>query len=140
MACKLQSLSWLRALCPASPKIGLGRHLGIFFEFFRILVPLFSIPKIVRNSAPPKTPPNLKSSISERCWFRFDSCLNPFRLPFFFICKTPWNKYFSNARFYLHNIPMLGTNSNQQLCFFRFAFQQDPGKYDTRAPLALSSA
>ena len=83
--CKLQSLSRLRTLCWASPKIGIGRPLGLNFPIFRFGIHFFC-PKNILNFGSSQNAPKSQTSDLGACFGSDFYCfLDPFWHPFFSI-------------------------------------------------------
>jgi hypothetical protein len=125
---RLQSLSRVRTLCRASPKIQIGRPSGLNFLIFSDFRYTFFFPKNRLIFGSPQIAPKSQ---------KFD--LGAFSAPilvvfgtqfdtnFLNISRFPENLYFAtsikrNARFYLPNPLILGSIFNQNLMFFRVSF------------------
>jgi hypothetical protein len=125
---RLQSLSPIRTLCRASPKVSPLLPRSLKFLIFSDFSSTFSCPKNLLNFGSPQIAPKSKKSdlgaFLARILIAFGT---HFGTNFLYISRLPENLYFStsikrNARFNLPNPLILGPNFNQNLMCFRVSF------------------
>jgi hypothetical protein len=142
---RLQSLSRVRTLCRASPKIGIVKLLGLKFKIFSDFRSTFFFPKKRLNfGSAQNAQKSLKSDLGSFWTPILVVFWIPFGTNFLNISRFPENLYFATslqrkARFHFPNPPNLGQNFNQNLMCFRVSFldtlfssffQHDTQKHD----------
>ena len=115
---RLQSLSRVRTLCRASPKIGPGKLLGLKFQIFSDFRSTFFFPKNRLNFGSPQiAQKSQKSDLGALLAQILVVFWTPFGTNFLYISRFRENLYFAtspqrNARFHLPNPLILGPNFN----------------------------
>ena len=125
---RLQSLSRVRTLCRASPKIGIGKLLGLKFQIFSDFRSTFFFPKNRLNFGSPQNAQKSQKSVLGAFLAQILVAFwTPFGTNFLNISRFPENLYFAtspqrNAHFHLPNPLNFGQNFNHILMCFRVSF------------------
>jgi hypothetical protein len=126
---RLQSLSRVRTLCRASPKIGIGKLFGLKFRIFSDFRSTFFFPKKRLNfGSAQNAQKSLKSDLGSFLAPILVAFWTPFGTNFLNISRFPENLYFAtspqrNAHFHLPNPLILEQIFDQILMFFGSRFR-----------------
>ena len=125
---RLQSLSRLRTLCRACPKIGIGKPSGLKFQIFSdFWSTFFCLKKPLNFGSAQNAPKSQKYDLGAFLVLILIVFGTPFGTHFLYRSRIAENVYFAtsikrNARFYLPNPPILGHNSDLNFMFFDLSF------------------